>query len=137
MLTIDTNTMMISVTRGDYVSIVFSAKDAEETTWHPSADDVLTFAVGKKYGAEPVISKSNTYDGEDETSFWTIEIKDEDWYKKDSDGNVVYVDGEPSLIDFGSYVWDLQLTTSSGKVTIIGKSDDYSPKFKVWGDVAE
>lgn len=141
MLTIDTNTMMISVTRGDYVSIVFSAKDAEETTWHPDEGDTLTFAVAKKLGSEPIISKSNIYDGEDEEAFWTInigEINSNDWYKKDEDGNVILDDkGEPVPIDFGSYVWDLQLTLSTGKITIIGKSDTYAPKFVVWGEVAE
>lgn len=141
MLTIDTNTMMISVTRGDYVSIVFSAKDAEETTWHPDEGDTLTFAVAKKLGSEPIISKSNIYDGEDEEAFWTInigEVNSNDWYKKDEDGNVILDDkGEPVPIDFGSYVWDLQLTLSTGKITIIGKSDTYAPKFVVWGEVAE
>ena len=106
MLTIDTNTMMISVTRGDYVSIVFSAKDAEETTWHPDEGDTLTFAVAKKLGSEPIISKSNIYDGEDEEAFWTInigEVNSNDWYKKDEDGNVILDDkGEPVPIDFGS-----------------------------------
>lgn len=141
MLTIDTNTMMISVTRGDYASIVFSAKDAEETTWHPDEGDTLTFAVAKKLGSEPIISKSNIYDGEDEEAFWTInigEVNSNDWYKKDEDGNVILDDkGEPVPIDFGSYVWDLQLTLSTGKITIIGKSDTYAPKFVVWGEVAE
>lgn len=141
MLTIDTNTMMISVTRGDYASIVFSAKDAEETTWHPDEGDTLTFAVAKKLGSEPIISKSNIYDGEDEEAFWTInigEVNSDDWYKKDEDGNVILDDkGEPVPIDFGSYVWDLQLTLSTGKITIIGKSDTYAPKFVVWGEVAE
>lgn len=141
MLTIDTNTMMISVTRGDYVSIVFSAVDSEGTAWHPDATDTLTFAVAKKLGSEPIISKSNIYDGEDEEAFWTInigEVNSNDWYKKDEDGNVILDDkGEPVPIDFGSYVWDLQLTLSTGKITIIGKSDTYAPKFVVWGEVAE
>ena len=141
MLTIDTNTMTISVTRGDFFSIVFSAKDAEETTWHPDEGDTLTFAVAKKLGSEPIISKSNIYDGEDEEAFWTInigEVNSNDWYKKDEDGNVILDDkGEPVPIDFGSYVWDLQLTLSTGKITIIGKSDTYAPKFVVWGEVAE
>lgn len=141
MLTIDATTMMISVTRGDFFSIVFSAKDAEETTWHPDEGDTLTFAVAKKLGSEPIISKSNIYDGEDEEAFWTInigEVNSNDWYKKDEDGNVILDDkGEPVPIDFGSYVWDLQLTLSTGKITIIGKSDTYAPKFVVWGEVAE
>lgn len=143
MLTIDANDMMISITRGDYAAIVFSAVDGDETEWHPSEADVdtLTFAVAKKFGEEPVMSISNVYDGEDEEAFWTInigEVNSNDWYKKDEDGNVILDDkGEPVPIDFGSYVWDLQLTLSTGKITIIGKSDTYAPKFVVWGEVAE
>lgn len=141
MLTIDTTSMMISVTRGDYLSVVFSAVDSEGDAWHPAATDTLTFAVAKKLGSEPIISKSNIYDGEDEEAFWTInigEVNSNDWYKKDEDGNVIIDDkGEPVPIDFGSYVWDLQLTLSTGKITIIGKSDVYAPKFVVWGEVAE
>ena len=142
MLTIDTNDMSISITRGDYAAIVFSAVDDEGNDWDPETAnvDTLTFAVAKKFGDEPLISVSNVYDGQDEEAFWTIEIGatgSNDWYKKDSSGNVIYKDGEPVLIDFGNYVWDLQLTTSSGKSTIIGKSDEYSPKFRVWGEVAE
>ena len=141
MLTIDATTMMISVTRGDFFSIVFSAKDAEETTWHPDEGDTLIFAVAKKLGGEPIISKTNTYDGEDEEAYWTINVGTEDsddWYKKDEDGNVVLDDsGNPVPLDFGSYVWDLQLGTPTGKVTIIGKSDEMSPKFRIWGEIAE
>ena len=141
MLMIDTNDMMISVTRGDYVSIVFSAVDANEDEWHPEdvGVDTLTFAVAKNHGEEPVISVSNVYNG-DEDAFWNIEFGEEgstDWYKKDSRGNVIYAGGEPAPLDFGNYVWDLQLTTSTGKITIIGKTDDVSPKFRVWGEVAQ
>ena len=143
MLTIDANDMMISITRGDYAAIVFSAVDGDENEWHPSEADVdtLTFAVAKKFGEEPVMSISNVYDGDDEEAFWTIEIGkpgSSDWCKKDAAGHVVIgTGGEPELIDFGTYVWDLQLTTSTGVVTIIGKSDEMSPKFRIWGEVAE
>lgn len=138
MLYIDSNKMLIKVTRGDTVSIVFSATDSGGNTWVPSEGDILTFAVAKKVGGEPFISISNTYDGSDTSAFWTIEIGSpgsDDWYQKD-DGEVVTDDGEPVLVKFGDYVWDLQVETSSGTITIIGKTDEISPTFRVWGEVA-
>lgn len=139
MLYIDTTKMLIEITRGDTVSIVFSAVDSGGTTWTPTEGDILTFAVAKKVGGEPFISISNTYDGSDTTAFWTVEIgaaDSDDWYQKE-DGEVVTEDGEPVLVKFGDYVWDLQLTTSTGTTTIIGKTDTISPTFRVWGEVAQ
>lgn len=126
MLTIDIDTMHVSVTRGDYFSIVFSAVDAEENEWHPSdvGVDTLTFAVAKEFGGEKIISVSNVYDG-DEEAWWTIEVGPDDWVKAGS------------LPDFGKYVWDLQISTSAGPITIIGKSEELAPKFTVWGEVAD
>lgn len=121
MLTIDTNTMLIELTRGDSASIVFSAVDDEGETYVPVTGDILTFAVAKKVGADPIFSVSNEYDGTDLEGFWTIEILPE------------HTDGQK----FADYVWDLQLTTSSGVDTIIGKTDTLSPKFRVWGEVAQ
>lgn len=121
MLTIDTNTMLIELTRGDSASIVFSAVDDEGETYVPTEGDILTFAIAKKVGADPVASVTNTYDGSDLDAFWTILIEPE----------------HTSELKFADYVWDLQLTTSSGVDTIIGKTDDISPKFRVWGEVAQ
>ena len=54
MLAINTETMLIELTRGDTASIVFSAKDKSGTTYSPSTGDKLKFAVAKKVGAEPI-----------------------------------------------------------------------------------
>ena len=63
----------------------------------------------------------------DATDFWTIIIGGNDeWY--DDNGN--------DLFKFADYVWDLQLKTSTGVDTIIGKTDDISPTFRVLGEVA-
>ncbi len=121
MLTIDAKKMLIELTRGDSASIVFSAVTGEGEEFTPTQGDILTFAVSKKLGADPVFSISNTYDGEDLDSFWTIEIQPN--HTKDA--------------KFADYVWDLQLETTTGVDTIIGKTDDLSPKFRVWGEVAQ
>ena len=120
MLTIDTTTMLIELTRGDSASIVFSAVDGEGNEFEPVTGDKLTFAVAKKVGDTPIFSITNEYNG-DSDAFWTILIEPE----------------HTSELDFKTYVWDAQIQTQSSTVTIIGKTDDVSPKFKVWGEVAQ
>ena len=125
MLNIDTTTMLIELTRGDSANIVFSAVDGDGTTVTPTAGDKLKFAVAKKVGATPIFEIENTMDS-DSTAFWTISITDE-WYD----------DSGADLFKFADYVWDCQYTTSGGEVnTIIGKTDDLSPIFRVLGEVA-
>lgn len=124
MLNIDTNTMLIELTRGDSASIVFSAVDSEGTAWHPTAGDKIKFAVAKKYGAEPLSEVVNTY-GSDEDAFWTIAITDSFW-----------LDGDEDKYKFKDYVWDVQLTTSTGTDTIIGETGTLHPTFRVLGEVA-
>lgn len=141
MLTIDTDDKSIDVTRGDYFAIVFGAHDAAGDDWNPEnvGVDSLTFAVAKTLDDPAVISVTNVFDG-DTDKFWTIEVGADgstDWYKKDDSGNVVYgSDNKPELIDPGKYVWDLEVGTSVGPITIIGKDKETAPKFTVWGDVA-
>ena len=121
MLAINTETMLIELTRGDTASIVFSAKDKDGTTYTPSTGDKLKFAVAKKVGAEPIFeietekTASNTAD-----DFWTIIIPS----------------ATTNEMKFGDYAYDVQLSNSSGVDTIIGKTDDISPTFRVWGEVA-
>lgn len=126
MLNIDTTTMLIELTRGDTASIVFSAVDGDGTEWHPSEHDKLKFAVAKKWGGEVLMDIVNEYDGVDENAFWTITIPTEKWL--DGSGN--------DKFKFADYVWDVQLTTSTGSDTIIGKTSDLSPTFRVLGEVA-
>lgn len=119
MLTIDATTFLIELTRGDSASIVFSAVDSEGTEYSPVNGDKLTFAVAKKVGDTPIFSITNIYDGDAE-SFWSIVIEPE----------------HTAEMDFKTYVWDVQLQMESSVYTIIGKTDELSPKFKVWGEVA-
>lgn len=130
MLNIDTTTMLIELTRGDTASIVFSAVTSDGTAWHPTeGDEVLQFAVAKKVGADPLSVVSNTFDGVDEEGFWTITIGavDSDFWTDESGAD---------KYKFADYVWDVQLTTSTGVDTIIGKTSTLSPTFRVLGEVA-
>jgi len=131
MLNIDTTQMLIELTRGDAASIVFSAVDSSGTAWNPSqsGEDKITFAVAKKFGGTPLMVIENVYDSTDPdalTNFWTINITTDDWLE----------DGE-DVFKFQDYVWDCQISTSTGSDTIIGKTDDITPTFRVWGEVAE
>ena len=134
MLNIDTETMMIELTRGDSASIVFSAVDDEGNAWNPSATtDKITFAVAKKWGGDIVMEITNEYDGTTpatDTSlenFWTINIGTDDWF--DDNGN--------DKFKFGDYKYDVQIDTSTGANTIIGKTDDIDPTFRVWEENAK
>ena len=130
MLNIDTNTMLIELTRGDSASIVFSAVDDAGTAWNPEYDtDTIQFAVAKKWGGTPLMVIENVFDPEDPDGlekFWTIVIDTDDWLENGED-----------KFKFADYVWDCQIGTSSGAQTIIGKTDDLEPTFRVLGEVAE
>lgn len=172
MLAINTDTYLIEITRGDSVSITFSAADKDGNVWNPEeTTDKLTFAVVKKWGAEPLMEKTNTYDGDpyteveidedtfnanktefytesggtytqckatdsynssatyyvkDYAKFWTIVINKTDWIN----------DAGEDKFKFTDYLYDVQLTTESGADTIIGKTDDITPTFRVWGEAA-
>ena len=120
MIAIDAIEMMIELTRGDSASIVFSAVNEDGTTYTPQSGDVLKFAVANEVGANPVFVISNTYTTSTET-FWTVNIAPND----------------TADLDFGDYVWDLQIESGNNVTTIIGKTDDLSPTFRVWGEVAQ
>lgn len=120
MIAIDAVEMMIAITRGDSASIVFSAVDEEGTPYTPTAGDVLKFAVANNVGEEPLFTISNTMD-ESAEAFWQVDIQSEDTQE----------------LDFKDYVWDLQIESGDTVDTIIGRTDDVSPVFRVWGEVAQ
>lgn len=130
MLKIDTETMMIELTRGDSASIVFSAVDKDGNPWNPTdGDEKLTFAVAKKWGGETLMEITNEFDPEDEDAldkFWTINIERDSW-----------LNGTADKFKFQDYVYDVQVLTSTGADTIIGQTDDITPTFRVLGEVAE
>lgn len=119
MLKINTEKMLIALTRGDTANIVFSAKDQSGTTYIPSVGDILKFAVAKKVGADPIFEIENTNDGDTE-AFWEITI----------------LPSNTRDMKFGDYAFDVQLTHDGEVDTIIGKTDTVSPTFRVWGEVA-
>lgn len=120
MLKIDTKTMTISMTKGDAEYIVFSAEDDEGQAYVPVAGDMLKFGVAKKVDTDPIFQIENTMD-DDAEEFWTIEIEPE----------------HTRELKLGEYVFDVELTTSTGPDTIIGETDEVHPKFILWGDVAK
>ena len=176
MLEINTETMLIALTRDDSASITFGAKDKNGKTWNPSANtDKLKFSVSKKWGAEPLFEIVNTYDGviaykevsideetfdAEKTLYYTesggeyTRCTDEDvydstktYYVLDCDdywtinitkSNAWDVAAEKlgSEMKFGDYVYDVEVLTTSGADTIIGKTDDINPTFRVWGESA-
>ena len=124
MLSIDTTTFLIEITRGDSASIVFSAKDKEGNTWNPTeTTDTLTFAVAKKWGGEPLMEITNTYDGDpytqvevDETTFNADKTK----YYTESSGtytqctNASTYSGDDTyyIKDYASF-WTINITKSN------------------------
>lgn len=120
MIAIDEDEMLIALTRGDSASIVFSAVDEEGTVYTPQVGDVLKFAVATNVGITPLLVVTNTMDQSAE-EFWQIDINSEDTQE----------------LDFQDYVWDLQIESGDSVDTIIGKTDDVSPVFRVWGEVAQ
>jgi hypothetical protein len=126
MLNIDTNTMTISITRGDSASITFGAVDRSGAAWNPTeGDETITFAVAKKWGGDPLMEITNPYNA-DPTIFWTINIEREDWLNEDG----------TDKFKFADYVFDVQVGTEFGDITIIGQTEDLEPTFKVLGEVA-
>lgn len=123
MLKIDSEKMIIAMTRGDTANIVFSAVDEQGTTYVPVAGDVLRFAVAKKVGAEYLFQKERLM-SDDATEFWTVTIDPAD----------------TNQLKFGDYVFDVQLTRyNNGNPevdTIIGTTDELQPIFRLWGEVA-
>jgi hypothetical protein len=119
MLKIDSEKMIIAMTRGDTANIVFSAVDEQGTTYVPVANDVLRFAVAKKVGADPLFELTNIM-SDDATAFWTITIQP----------------ANTNPLKFGDYAFDVQLTHNGEVDTIIGATDEINPIFRVWGEVA-
>ena len=119
MLKIDSEKMIIAMTRGDTANIVFSAVTEQGVEYVPVLNDVLRFAVAKKVGADPLFERTNIMT-DNASAFWTITIE-----PNDTNG-----------LRFGDYAFDVQLTHQGDVDTIIGATDDIKPTFRLWGEVA-
>lgn len=91
----------IKLTRGDTLRAVLTIEDGEGNPYTPDPDDVIRFAMKKKYtDASTIIQKTIDNDS------LTLEIDPAD--TKD--------------LNFGSYVYDIQMTHANGDVdTFIAK----------------
>lgn len=127
MLKIDSQTMTISMTRGDTVDIIFSAVNEEGELFHPTKNDRLVFSVATKIGNDPIICIINEMN-DNEVDFWSVKINPED----------------TNELKFGKYVFDVQLEVRDSETgalqavdTIIGKTDTISPTLVLWGEVSK
>ena len=96
--------------------------DAHKTWYYTKSGTVYTQCTDAS-----VYDSNETYYVRDYDSFWTIFIPSSKWV--DDSGN--------DLFKFGDYVYDVQILTSTGADTIIGKTDDLTPTFRVWGEAAK
>lgn len=99
-LTIDEDTHAMSMVRGDSEALIVKCSD------DPFVDgDTIEFTVRKRVKSEKVIHKTVTEFEEDEDGAAYIEILPED----------------TSELEFGDYVYDIQLTKANGWVTTLIK----------------
>lgn len=103
----------IYLTRGDSMTLKFSAKNEEGEEYEMQEGDILKFAV------------KNSYD--DENPLIVIESND------------CYIDILPEHtenMDVKKYVFDVQLNLANGNVkTIIGRTKTLKPTFTLWEEV--
>ena len=85
----------IYLTRGDTFRATIALKDAEGEIYTPQPDEVIRFAMKKHYeDEEPLLLIQVPYD--------TLEL--------------VILPTQTKELDFGSYVWDMQITRSNGDI---------------------
>lgn len=122
MVIIDTDTNDISLTRGDYAALVFTAYEDEGTTIHDLAmGDTVQFQMGKKYGKPDVVK---------------TKVK-EDALATSEDDYVIEIEPEDTKsLKFGDYFYDVSIVTATGEVcTYIGDTGDNEPKFTILKEV--
>lgn len=108
MLIVDETTMSISMTRGDTGIFNINLKDADGNEYTPVEGDSLIFAMAKKYGEEVLLQKNIPMDT------LILKLNPED----------------TNSLNAGSYVYEVQFTSSDGDVSTIILS-----KFELTKDV--
>ena len=123
MINIDQNKQHISLTRGDYAALVFTAYEEDETIFELNQGDKVQMQIGKKYGTPDKTFTTEKMDSETTTDAdYTIEIHPED--TKD--------------MKFGDYYYDVQVVTADGYVcTYIGDSGSIKPRFTLLKEVGD
>lgn len=122
MVIIDTETNNISVTRGDYVALVFCAYEDDGVTLHElNTGDVVQLQIGKKYG-----TSDKTFTTEKVSSSTTTE----------DDYTVEIPTGATKDMKWGDYFYDVSIVPASGEVcTYIGDDGENQPKFIILKEV--
>ena len=125
MIDVNNTTKWLYMTRADTAEFVFSAKDKEGNSFHPTAKDKLIFKVSKKRDEDPFLTITNEMESV-ESDFWTVHIDPEDTEECKS----------------GKYAYDVEIeqyNSSTGEFisrsTIIGKTEELSPTLVLWGEV--
>lgn len=96
MLAIDSNNR-ITLTRGDTAILKIAITDNEGNPFIPGAEDEIRFAMKKNYSDENVLVRSDAViDGSDVT--------------------ITILPEQTKSLDYGTYRYDIQLTTSDGIV---------------------
>lgn len=121
MIFIDSAKQNISLTRGDYAALIFTAYNEDETIYELSPGDTVQLQIGKKYGTpDKTFVTKKTEDGATTDTDYTIEIQPED--TKD--------------MKFGDYFYDVSVITKDGYTcTYIGDSGTNKPKFTILKEV--
>lgn len=96
--------------------------NADKTKYYTESGGVYTQCL-----STDSYNSAYTYYVMDWATFWTAEITKDKWL--DDSGN--------DKFKFADYVYDVQVSTTTGDFTIIGKTDDINPTFRVLGEVAE
>lgn len=97
MFTINAITNDISLTRGDTMTMKIRLTDTNGELYIPGAGDIIRFAMKKSYNdAAPLINRNAVIDGSDIT--------------------ITIPPSATANLEFGTYRYDIQLTTGGGVV---------------------
>jgi len=111
-------------------TVDYDEVDIDENTYnaHPAWYYTESGGVYTKCTAEDAYDSNETYYMLDCGDFWIITIDEDAWNEA--------AEKLGTEMKFTDYVYDVQISTSTGADTIIGKTDTITPIFRVWGEVA-
>lgn len=122
MVIIDQETQDISITRGDYATLVFVAYEDDGITMHDLADgDIVQLQISKKYGASNPITKTREKVGDLATT--------------EDDYSIILEPADTKNLKFGDYVYDVSILSGDSVCTYIGDTGENQPKFTILKEV--